>query len=242
MSADGGVRFTDLHAFNRDLLYAIRALERDGDAPKGLAIKDHLETEYDEEVNHSRLYQNLDALTDKGLVSKGTKDDRTNEYATTDVAREMLDRVTERRMDAVGLDVETDVTGGDDQREFVTDGGHDVQRVDPYCCAHCGETSPDPSATTLPCGCCRVKCPNCGRSDELHQTFCRADEVATDGGVLNCQDCGDEVAADDVKGLIQPDGEDAILIGPECQTKHPYDRQYAPADPSALLDEDGDSR
>jgi len=124
VAADGGVRFTDLHAFQRDLLYAVRALERDGDAPKGLAVKRRLEAEYDEELNHSRLYQNLDALVQKGLVAKGKKDDRTNEYATTDAGRGMLDRVTERHADAVGLDAEPDADAPG-EREVATDGGEE---------------------------------------------------------------------------------------------------------------------
>ncbi|WP_135855216.1 helix-turn-helix transcriptional regulator [Halorussus salinus] len=103
MNASAGVRFADLHAFERDLLYAVRALERDGDAPKGLAVKDHLETEYDGEINHSRLYQNLDGLAERGLLRKGKKDDRTNEYGTTDTAEQLLEAHAERRAEAVGL-------------------------------------------------------------------------------------------------------------------------------------------
>ncbi|NEU56736.1 helix-turn-helix transcriptional regulator [Halorussus sp. MSC15.2] len=102
-STSAGVQFADLHAFERDLLYAVRALERDGDAPKGLAVKDHLEAEYDEEINHSRLYQNLDGLVAHNLLTKGKKDDRTNEYATTDEARALLEARTERRAEQVGL-------------------------------------------------------------------------------------------------------------------------------------------
>jgi len=109
MNASAGVRFADLHAFERDLLYGVRALERDGDAPKGLAVKDLLETEYDEEINHSRLYQNLDGLVERGLLRKGKKDDRTNEYATTDEGRDLLEARTERRVEQVGL-----VTNGGD--------------------------------------------------------------------------------------------------------------------------------
>jgi hypothetical protein len=80
---DGGIAFTDLHAFEHNLLYAVR----DGDAPKGLTVKDHLEAEYGEEINHSRLYQNLDGLIEHGLLTKVKKDDRTNEYAMTRTVR-----------------------------------------------------------------------------------------------------------------------------------------------------------
>nr|WP_244605627.1 helix-turn-helix transcriptional regulator [Halorussus marinus] len=86
------------------MLYAVRALERDGDQepPKGLAIKSYLEDDYDE-INHSRLYQNLDALIERGLLSKAEKDGRTNEYATTDRARQLLTRHAQRRADQAGL-------------------------------------------------------------------------------------------------------------------------------------------
>jgi len=67
----------DLTGFQRDLLYVTASL----DAPKGLAIKDEIESYYDEEINHGRLYPNLDTLVDKGLVNKGKQDDRTNAYS-----------------------------------------------------------------------------------------------------------------------------------------------------------------
>ena len=110
-STTDGTPFADFHAFERDLLFAVRALERDGEPPKGIAIKDQIETEYDDEVNHSRLYQNLDGLIDDGLLTKGRKDDRTNEYATTDEARELLEARAKHRVEQVGLSI----TGGSDQ-------------------------------------------------------------------------------------------------------------------------------
>ena len=109
MSEATAPAFAQFHAFERDLLYAVRALERDGDAPKGLAIKTYLEDEYAEEINHSRLYQNLDGLIERGLLEKGAKDDRTNEYATTETARALLERQAKRRADQLGLAVD----GGD---------------------------------------------------------------------------------------------------------------------------------
>lgn len=69
----------DLTGFQRDLLYAIAGLEN----PKGLAIKEVLDDYYGRGINHGRLYPNLDTLVDKGLIEKGKKDDRTNEYNLT---------------------------------------------------------------------------------------------------------------------------------------------------------------
>lgn len=67
----------DLTGFQRDALYVIAGL----DTPKGLSIKDELDEYYGSEINHGRLYPNLDELVEKGLVDKSKKDDRTNEYS-----------------------------------------------------------------------------------------------------------------------------------------------------------------
>lgn len=69
----------DLTGFQRDVLYVIAGL----DSPKGLAIKAELDEYYGSEINHGRLYPNLDALVEKGLVEKGQIDDRTNSYTLT---------------------------------------------------------------------------------------------------------------------------------------------------------------
>jgi DNA-binding PadR family transcriptional regulator len=69
----------DLTAFQRDLLYTISGL----DDPHGLEIKQKLEEYYEGDINHGRLYPNLDALVEKGLVEKGSIDDRTNSYTLT---------------------------------------------------------------------------------------------------------------------------------------------------------------
>jgi len=69
----------DLTGFQRDCLYVIA-----GHGPlKGLAIKDELDEYYGAEINHGRLYPNLDELVEKGLVNKGVIDDRTNSYELT---------------------------------------------------------------------------------------------------------------------------------------------------------------
>ena len=82
----------DLTAFQRDILYVIASIE-DGPYPHGLSIKEILEEQYVEEVNHARLYPNLDELAEMGLVEKGTLDKRTNSYTLTDHGhRELEDR------------------------------------------------------------------------------------------------------------------------------------------------------
>ena len=66
----------DLTAFQRDALYVIAGLGE----PNGLEIKTELEEYYSQEVQHGRLYPNLDTLVNKELVRKGVHDDRTNAY------------------------------------------------------------------------------------------------------------------------------------------------------------------
>lgn len=72
----------DLTAFQRDMLYVIASL-KDDPYPHGLSIKNELEQHYSVEINHGRLYPNLDQLVEMGLVEKGTLDKRTNSYTLT---------------------------------------------------------------------------------------------------------------------------------------------------------------
>lgn len=69
----------DLTGFQRDILYVTAGL----DDPHGLAIKEELENYYEKEIQHGRLYPNLDTLVEKGLVEKGEIDKRTNSYTVT---------------------------------------------------------------------------------------------------------------------------------------------------------------
>lgn len=69
----------DLTAFQQNIL-AILAEE----PMYGLAIKRKLEKYYGSEVNHGRLYPNLDDLVTMGLVEKSELDKRTNQYELTE--------------------------------------------------------------------------------------------------------------------------------------------------------------
>lgn len=75
-----------LSGFQRDCLVAIAG----GDSPKGLDIKAELDRYYGTEINHGRLYPNLNALVDAGLVEKDEIDGRTNAYSVTEEGRELL--------------------------------------------------------------------------------------------------------------------------------------------------------
>ncbi|CQR50787.1 MULTISPECIES: PadR family transcriptional regulator [Haloferax] len=69
----------DLTAFQQNILVILAE-----EPMYGLAIKRHLESYYDTEVNHGRLYPNLDDLVEMGLVEKSELDKRTNQYELTD--------------------------------------------------------------------------------------------------------------------------------------------------------------
>ncbi|WP_458206380.1 PadR family transcriptional regulator [Haladaptatus sp. NG-SE-30] len=68
----------DLTAFQKNILIVLTE-----EPMYGLAIKRELEDFYDAEVNHGRLYPNLDTLVERGLVEKSELDKRTNEYGLT---------------------------------------------------------------------------------------------------------------------------------------------------------------
>lgn len=80
----------DLTAFQRDLLVVIAGMETEADVPYGLEIKRRIEAAYGEEINHGRLYPNLNTLAELGLVKKTPVDDRTNSYAITSRGRREL--------------------------------------------------------------------------------------------------------------------------------------------------------
>jgi DNA-binding PadR family transcriptional regulator len=90
----------DLTAFQRDILYVVAGL----DNSYGLGIKRGLEGYYHTEINHGRLYPNLDSLVERGLLEKSALDKRTNLYTLTD---EGYESIRERRSwedDNVGED------------------------------------------------------------------------------------------------------------------------------------------
>ena len=85
--ADVRESYVDLTGFQRDILWMLTRL--DGDV-HGLRIKESLEEMGYGEVNHGRLYPNLDTLVRSGFVEKGEIDRRTNVYELTDEALQLL--------------------------------------------------------------------------------------------------------------------------------------------------------
>ncbi|MDG5762000.1 PadR family transcriptional regulator [Natronococcus sp. A-GB1] len=89
----------DLTGFQRDLLYVIAG----ADHPSGQDIKDEVESYYSTEINHGRLYPNLDTLVNKEHVEKGELDRRTNYYALTDQGDEAIEERREWESQYVDL-------------------------------------------------------------------------------------------------------------------------------------------
>jgi DNA-binding PadR family transcriptional regulator len=77
---------SELTGFQRDLMFVLSGLNQ----PSGQELKNRLEEPYDDEINHGRLYPNLDTLVDKGYVKKGSLDRRTNCYELTESGRELI--------------------------------------------------------------------------------------------------------------------------------------------------------
>ena len=89
-TTDGLDSFSDISTFQQEVLLAIATLQGDHTASYGLAIKRQLEDVYTSEVNHGRLYPNLDELVSDGLVEKTALDKRTNEYTLTEHGEQFL--------------------------------------------------------------------------------------------------------------------------------------------------------
>ena len=75
----------DLTAFQQNILTILSEEPR-----YGLAIKRELEAYYGTEVNHGRLYPNLDDLVEMGYVEKSELDKRTNQYELTDAGHDVV--------------------------------------------------------------------------------------------------------------------------------------------------------
>jgi PadR family transcriptional regulator PadR len=93
----------DITAFQRDVLYVIAGMD-DDEYPHGLSIKDELAQHYSDEINHGRLYPNLDQLVEMGLVEKDTIDKRTNSYTLTQRGRRELEARRDWENQYIALD------------------------------------------------------------------------------------------------------------------------------------------
>ncbi|WP_363467456.1 PadR family transcriptional regulator [Halogeometricum borinquense] len=100
----------DLTAFQQNILVILAE-----EPMYGLAIKRNLEDYYQTEVNHGRLYPNLDDLVEMDLVEKSELDKRTNQYELTEKGH---DAVLNRFAWMLSKFV-TDETRADEVREVI---------------------------------------------------------------------------------------------------------------------------
>jgi Predicted transcriptional regulators len=84
-ASEASITAQDLTAFQQNILTILAEEPR-----YGLAVKRELEAYYGSEVNHGRLYPNLDDLVDEDLVEKSELDKRTNQYALTDAGHDVI--------------------------------------------------------------------------------------------------------------------------------------------------------
>ena len=84
-ASEASITAQDLTAFQQNILTILAEEPR-----YGLAVKRELEAYYGSEVNHGRLYPNLDDLVDEGFVEKSELDKRTNQYALTDAGHDVV--------------------------------------------------------------------------------------------------------------------------------------------------------
>lgn len=96
----------ELTGFQRDLLFVIAGLGE----PSGIEIKDELDGYYDQTIRHGRLYPNLDTLVEAGLVEKGERNQRTNEYRLRERGRRELRMFLKWQLRKAPEDVQADLT------------------------------------------------------------------------------------------------------------------------------------
>ena len=110
VEADGGVRWFDLNSSKRDLLVEIYQM----DQPSGQDIRHRMKAEHNEDVDHGRLYPNLDDLVDYGLIYKGEQNLRSNCYQITNDGRRLVED-TARYFASIGATNPVDADGGREQ-------------------------------------------------------------------------------------------------------------------------------
>ncbi|MDT3437358.1 MarR family winged helix-turn-helix transcriptional regulator [Haloarcula sp. 1CSR25-25] len=68
-----------------------------------VASKDGIDERYADPINHSRLFQNLNQLTDQDHINRDDLDARANVYTLTDAGRQLLQRHAESLAGLCGL-------------------------------------------------------------------------------------------------------------------------------------------
>gem|GEM_PF-638101 len=115
---DGGVAWSDLTGFQRDILIAIAQLD---ERSNGLEINEQVSKLRGETINHGRLYPNLEQLINHSLIFKGELNKRSNYYQLTWIAVDLIIKQANR------LDEAAAAAMGEDN-PIVTDGGEEIDR------------------------------------------------------------------------------------------------------------------
>jgi len=76
----------DLKGIQRDLLFVVAGMN----SPSGQDVKKELQDSQGRTILPGRLYANLDALVEMGLVEKSKYDGRTNQYTVTRRGRQEI--------------------------------------------------------------------------------------------------------------------------------------------------------
>lgn len=100
------LNFYQLTGFQRDIIRVISRHQLDGTRPSGATIQEDVGEKWNEEINHGRMYPNLDQLAlavegddaeklawDTAWIDKRERDRRTKQYSLTDAAIEELARI-----------------------------------------------------------------------------------------------------------------------------------------------------
>ncbi len=77
----------ELTGFQRDLLYVVAGL----DGENGLSIQEELEQYYSHDLNHGRLYPNLDTLVEEGYIEKTELDGRSYGFSLTEKGEMLIE-------------------------------------------------------------------------------------------------------------------------------------------------------
>jgi len=77
----------ELRGFQRDLLFVICGLSD----PNGQEIRAEMEQTLSDDVQHGRVYSNLNDLVDLGYVRKERENGRTNRYMLTEDGEDVIE-------------------------------------------------------------------------------------------------------------------------------------------------------
>ena len=157
----------ELTGFQRDLLKTALRLAHENRHVSGQDIIREIERNREAKISYGRLYPNLDSLVEAGLLSKGSADQRTNDYQPTQLARESARRELQSWM-AI-FEREQIVTDGGAERALLweCDSVQSANRTRPYLRPHRHLCQLGGSAVSY-----RTNCQNCDDQISASYRYC----------------------------------------------------------------------